>query len=313
LGQTSQEKLRRMLELLIMLGESKYGRSKKSLAEHFGKDVKTIGRYIETFESVGFVISETQKGFYKIDKMHSDYKDLSELLHFSEDESEILSNAIDSIAATTELKEQLKSKLYSIYNFDRIATPLAKKHNQKIILMLTKAIESKKQVLLINYSSSNSKNVSDRLTEPFNFTHNYTAVWAYEPEAGINKTFKIDRISKVEILNSDFIFEEKHKKNDLDVFRMSSEKKIPVKLNLSLKAFNLLTEEFPRAEKYTKKLSENKYELNTTVADLKGVGRFILGLPQDVEIINPESLKKHVYDIMKKSLINFETGQQLSE
>jgi predicted DNA-binding transcriptional regulator YafY len=305
MAEASHRKLRQMLELLIMLGSSKYGRDKKSLAEHFEISEKTVNRYFDTFTEAGFVIDK-KNGLFSINKKETEYKDLSELLHFSEDESEILSKAIDSIETTTDLKEQLKLKLYSIYNFDRVATPLAKKHNNKIISLLTQAIENKKQVILKNYSSANSQNISDRLVEPFNFTHNYTSVWAYEPETNTNKTFKIDRISKIEILKSDFMFEKNHKKNDLDVFRMSSDKKIEIKLILSIKAFNLLIEEFPRAEKYTKKLKNDKFELTTKIADFKGVGRFIMGLPKDIEINYPQELKEFILAEMKKGIMKFE-------
>ena len=305
MSDASQRKLRNMLEILIMLGTSRYGRTKKSLAEHFGISLKTIDRYIETFKNVGFVI-DYEKGSLKINKEKSNYKDLSELLYFSDDESLILKKAIDSIDASTELKEQLKQKLYSIYNFDRVATPLAKKHHSKIIQKLLKAIEENKQVFLINYNSANSQNIKDRLVEPFEFTSNFSAVWAYEQESNTNKTFKIDRISKVKILPQEMLYKEKHKKNDVDVFRMSSNVRIPVKLQLTLKAKSLLVEEFPRAEKYIEKINENNYLLETQVHDLKGIGRFVLGLPEDITIEYPNELKHYVYKVMLNNYKKFE-------
>ena len=305
MSDASQKKLRQMLEMLIML-TNKYGRSKASLAEYFSISIKTVERYLETYREVGFIIDKLDADFFRINKENSEYKDLSELLHFSEDESEILTKAIDSIDTTTELKEQLKKKLYSVYNFDRVATPLAKKHNRNIIEIVSEAIEAKKQVILLNYSSANSQNIRDRLVEPFNFTHNFTAVWAYECDTMTNKTFKIDRISKIQIQESSYCFEEKHKKNELDVFRMSSNHKIEIKLIMTIKAYNLLIEEFPRAEKFTKKIKNNKYEFLTTIADMKGVGRFIMGLPEDVEIVFPQELKNYVVSIMRKGIENFD-------
>ncbi len=303
MAEASQRKLRQMLELLIMLN-NKYGRDKKLLAEQFGLSVKTIGRYIETFKDVGFVI-DNNDGLLKINKEDSEYKDLSELLHFSEDESLILTNAIKSIDATNELKEQLKKKLYSIYNFDRVATPVVKKHNIRTVKKLLNAISEKKQVILIKYRSANSQNVSDRIVEPFDFTQNYTSVWAYEPDSGICKTFKINRITNVEVLKQKYISPEKHKKANLDVFRMNGKEKIPIKLLLSIKAYNLLIEEFPRAELFTKKAKDNSYIFETEVTSLFGIGRFVLGLPADIEIIKPQSLKAYAVKEMRKGIEKF--------
>lgn len=301
MAEASQRKLRQMLDLLIMLS-NKYGRDKKSLAERFGLSEKTIGRYIETFKNVGFVIDKNEDGFFKINKEESKYKDLSELLHFSEDESLILSKAIESIDATNTLKDQLKKKLYSIYNFDRVATPIVKKHNKRIIQKLSKAISNSKQAILIKYSSSNSQKISDRLIEPFDFTQNYTSVWAYESESGFCKTFKINRITNVEILNKKYNFKEKHKKGNLDVFRMTGTENIKVKLILSIKAYNLLIEEFPQAEAFTSKKKNNLYCFETEIHSFYGIGRFILGLPEDIEIIKPQKLKDYVITEMQKGI-----------
>ncbi len=304
MAEASQRKLRQMLDMLIMLS-GKFGRNKKTLARHFNLSEKTIGRYIETFKDVGFVI-ENNDGLLKINKKESEYKDLSELLHFSEDESLILTKAIESIDATSELKEQLKKKLYSIYNFDRVASPIVRKHNKRIIQKLIKAVSEQKQVTLIKYRSANSRLVSDRLVEPFDFTQNYTSVWAYEPVSGICKTFKVNRITNVQIENRTFMFQENHKKASLDVFRMNGKEKIPVELRLNIKAYNLLIEEFPKAELYIRRTKNNDYIFETEVTSLLGIGRFVLGLPADIEIIKPQMLKVYVIREMKKGIKKFE-------
>ena len=300
MSEASQRKFRQMLELLLMLN-NKYGRKKQALAEHFRCSVRTIDRYINTFKEVGFVI-ENKDGYLHIDKKLSDYKDLSELLHFSEDEFLILTKAIEAINADSELKAQLKKKLYSLYNFDRVATPVVKKHHQRIVKLLMQAISEKKQVELIQYRSANSQNITNRIIEPFDFTQNYTSVWAYEASSDACKTFKINRISNVHILSDQYFFAEKHQKSNLDAFRMTGEEKIPVKLNLSLKAYNLLIEEYPRAELFTHKQHDNLFVFETNVFSLFGIGRFILGLPNDIEIVYPQELKNYVIEEMQKAL-----------
>jgi len=86
----------------------------------------------------------------------------------------------------------------------------------------------------------------------------------------------------------------------MDVFRISSYNKIPVKLTLSLLAKNLLTEEYPLAEQYIKQQNQNSYLFETEVASLTGVGRFVLGLIGEVKIHKPESLKEYIREKIEK-------------
>lgn len=285
-------KLQKMLELLIMLN-CKFGRQKSALAEHFDCSLKTIDRYFNTFREVGFVLDEND-GYWKINKEESNYKDLSELLHFSQEESYILREAIDSIDADSITKEQLSKKLYSIYNFDRVATPLIKTSNQEKIEKLSSAIRNNKRCFLIKYNSSNSAKITDRYIEPFDFTHNYRSVWALDLDDEKVKIFTVSRIKKVEIQQEEIECNHLHKKPKLDIFRMSGDKETKVELILSLRARNLLIEEYPLSEKYIKKISENEYLLETKIYSFEGIARFVMGLCEEIELLHPPELKSFI-------------------
>lgn len=64
-----------------------------------------------------------------------------------------------------------------------------------------------------------------------------------------------------------------------------------VELIMTLKAYNLLLEEFPMAKKY---LSEqgNGYFLKIPIADYHGIGRFVLGLPGDIKVKTTKGFRK---------------------
>jgi len=53
-------------------------------------------------------------------------------------------------------------------------------------------------------------------------------------------------------------------------------------------------EEYPLSEKYLTKISDNEWILETKVCSFEGVGRFIIGLLQNIEIIEPEELKNFI-------------------
>jgi proteasome accessory factor C len=287
-----QAKFKKMLEVLLML-DCNWGRSIPELSDRFDISQRTVYRYFDTFKKVGFVI-ENNNGFFKVDKENSTAKDISQLLHFTEEEAFILSKTIHSIDEDSELKEKLVKKLYSIYNFDRVIYTITKKEETENIYNLIQAIKRQKQVVLKEYKSGNSKNIRDRIVEPIDFTINYTGVWCYDTEDQTNKIFKASRIQEVQILDSDWNYKSKHKVGIIDVFRIQSFEPISIQLQLSLVAYNLIIEEFPLSEKYLKKVDDNNYLLTTEVGNFLGVGRFILGLPGEVKIIYPELLKQYI-------------------
>jgi proteasome accessory factor C len=291
---SDQAKFQKMLEVLLLL-DCQYGRTISELSERFEISPRTVYRYLDTFKQVGFVIENTN-GYFKIDKENSTVQEISHLLHFSEEEAFILSKAIHTIDDTDELKSKLVKKLYSLYNFDRVIHAISKKEESENIYTLLQAIKQQKQVVLQSYKSGNSKNIRDRIVEPIDFTINYTGVWCYDIEDGINKVFKTSRIKNVVLLEQIWKYKPKHKKGIIDIFRMQSFEPVAIILELSLVAYNLIIEEYPLSEKYISKKTDNLYRLECEVGNFLGVGRFVLGLPGEITIIQPEALKHYVHE-----------------
>jgi predicted DNA-binding transcriptional regulator YafY len=289
---SDQAKFQKMLEVLLLL-DCQYGRTITELSERFEISQRTVYRYLDTFKQVGFVIENTN-GYFKIDKENTTVQEISHLLHFSEEEAFILSKAIHSIEDTDELKSKLVKKLYSLYDFDRVIHAISKKEESENIYTLLQAIKQQKQVVLQSYKSGNSKNIRDRIVEPIDFTINYTGVWCYDTEDGVNKVFKTSRIKHVQLLESFYNYKPKHKKGIIDIFRMQSFEPIAIILELSLVAYNLIIEEYPLSEKYISKVTDNLYRLECEVGNFLGVGRFVLGLPGEIKIIKSEALKLYV-------------------
>lgn len=291
---SDQAKFQKMLEVLLLL-DCQYGRTITELSERFEISQRTVYRYLDTFKQVGFVIENTN-GYFKIDKENTTVQEISHLLHFSEEEAFILSKAIHSIEETDEFKSKLVKKLYSLYDFDRVIHAISKKEESENIYTLLQAIKQQKQVVLQSYKSGNSKNIRDRIVEPIDFTINYTGVWCFDTEDGVNKVFKVSRIKHVQLLESFYNYKPKHKKGIIDIFRMQSFEPSDIILELSLVAYNLIIEEFPMSEKYISKVTDNLYRLECEVGNLMGVGRFVLGLPGEIQIIKSEALKQYVLE-----------------
>ncbi|SKC24171.1 Predicted DNA-binding transcriptional regulator YafY, contains an HTH and WYL domains [Alkalitalea saponilacus] len=273
--------------------------------KRFDLTERTVDRYIQTIREAGFIIPRPKNGdgMYQIHKASPYFKEISELLHFSKEEAHILYNAIHSISNENLLKQNLINKLYTLYNSKEIAQTIVKQQHSAVIQNLNKAIIEKRKVILYNYRSANSDKLQDRRVEPFSFTTNFISTWAYDINSGCCKTFKNTRISSVSVLNENWEHSKLHKEGFMDVFRISSNQRINVKLKLSLRACELLKEEYPLAEKDITPIDDTKFLLETEVCSFEGVGRFVMGLCQDIEIVEPTDLKifikKKIEDFLK--------------
>ena len=294
-----QPKIERLLRLMMMLtANNRY--TVEELAERLETSPRTIYRYIDTFKEAGFLITKMGDCF-RIDKKSKYFKDISQLVHFTEEEAYILNSAIESIDPTNTIKQNLKAKLASVYDFKMLAECVVKGENARNVNSLIEAIENKKQVVLKNYTSGHSKKVSDRVIEPLSFTTNYIQVWGYEVSSGKNKLFKLSRIGSVEVLENDWAYESEHSVGMMDIFRITSFEQIPIKLKLGLMASSLLVEEYPMAEKYLSHAQDGSGNsiLDINVCGYEGVGRFVLGLLDDIEILEGDGLKEFLRERMK--------------
>lgn len=298
---SDQNRLLKLLEILTLLsGNVMY--NIKEIAEKKELPVRSVYRYIETIENAGFVFNKADKRM-NIDKENSHGRMLDDLLHFSKEEAYILSKAIHSIDDDNLMKANLIKKLYSLYDFKRVANTILKKEQSENVHRLMEAIELKKQVILRDYESGNSATIRDRLVEPIKFTLNYISLWCYELESGMTKTFKTARIKTVELIDTPCINQQNYKVGHLDIFRISGQYQWPVKLRLSLRAKNLLTEEYPLSEQFVIQESETSYLFDGWVCAWEGVARFVMGLAGDVEIVETPELLDFIKE-KAKNLFN---------
>lgn len=266
------------------------------LARKMDTTYRSIYRYIETFKDAGFSVTKQSTGVYSLDSIDKSIVDLSKLVMFSEEEGRIVNSLIDSLHNSNALKRDLKRKLSSIYKSTALGEFVSNKSTAKHVENLGEAIEKKQVAVLHDYQSPHSKTSRDRLVEPFDFTSNLVDVWCYDREDNKNKIFKIARIGEVEILDQPWNFENMHEKDEVDIFRMPGERKIPVTLQLGIQAKNLLLEEYPLAYKDIVKGKNGEVILKTMVSNLAGVGRFVMGLAHDIKIIKSPQLVQYLTD-----------------
>ena len=294
-----QPKLERMLRLMkLMTGNVNY--TVNDLAERLDTSYRSIYRYIETFKDAGFVVQKLDGGVYKLGKESRYFKEISQLVHFTDEEAHIVNQLIEALDDTNSLKQNLRRKLTTVYNCTSMASSIVRGKNASNVNRLLEAIEEHRQVVLVDYASSHTGVVRNRLVEPFGFTTNYVQAWCYEPESGMNKLFKVSRIGSVEVLDVEWQCEVQHAEGYIDIFRMTGFDQHRVQLRLGMLARNLLIEEYPLAERDITSLGDKSWLLDTMVCNYLGIGRFVMGLLDDVEIVDSPEFERYIADSVAK-------------
>ncbi len=282
-----QPKIERVLRLMkMMTGNNNY--TVEDMAERLGTSYRSVYRYIETFKEAGFVVHRKEGGIYRLGKESRYFKDISQLIHFTDEEAHIVNQLLEALDNTNVIKQNLRKKLSAVYNCTSLAECVVEGKNAVNVNHLVEAITTRKQVVLRRYASSHTGVVRDRLVEPFGFTTNYVQVWCYEPSSGKNKLFNTARIGSVEVLSEGWQFEAEHHEGYIDIFRISGFEQRRVQLELGVMAHNLLVEEYPLSTRDMTQIDEGHWLLDTKVCDYVGIGRFTLGLLHDIRILTPE-------------------------
>ena len=294
-----QPKLERMLKLMkLMTGNVNY--TVNDLAERLDTSYRSIYRYIETFKDAGFVVQKLDGGVYKLGKESRYFKEISQLVHFTDEEAHIVNQLIEALDDTNSLKQNLRRKLTTVYNCTSMASSIVRGKNASNVNRLLEAIEERRQVVLVDYASSHTGVVRNRLVEPFGFTTNYVQAWCYEPESGMNKLFRVSRIGSVEVLDVEWQSEAEHAEGYIDIFRMTGFEQHRVQLRLGMLARNLLIEEYPLAERDIVSLGDKSWMLDTMVCNYLGIGRFVMGLLDDIEVVDSPEFDRYIADSISK-------------
>ena len=258
-----QPKIERTLRLMRLMSGNAY-LTVEQLAERLDTSTRSIYRYIDSFRACGFAVEKVEGAIYR-------------------------------------LKSSLYKKLCAVCDTKSLKDYSGSSKNAANIQALSNAIIDHKTVVLKDYASASSGTVRDRKVEPFEFTNNHIDIWAYDCEKMAVRLFKISRINGVDILPIEWQHEAEHKKGFLDAFRMMGKTQTHVRLEMSLRAKNLLCEEFPLA---TPDVIENdgKFIFDSMVTHMEGVGRFVIGLASDIKIIESPELEEYVKSFAHKHL-----------
>lgn len=292
-----QAKILRVFQLIGLLKSG--GRTVNQLAQQLDANARTIYRYFKLLEELGFMIDQDFHGKFFIHREEGENPED----RFSLEEVTMMRQLLQSGASGHPLQEAMLRKLSFHSEARDLPEQFLKMRVAKLFRTINEAIEGKKQILLKSYHSANSQEINDRLVEPFQFGEGFQSVLALDTKDKQSKYFKLERIGEVVVLDKTYKFEALHQKNATDMFGLSGRKQIWVSMRLSLKACMLLREEFPLSVKYIEKDNESEgksYLFNGPVLHFKGIGRFVMGLADEITVTSPPEFKQYIKDIIKQ-------------
>ena len=291
------DKLERQLDLMLLLAGSR-GMRVEDICERLDISRRNFYYYMEFFRDCGFIVNKTS-GRYSIDRESPFFKRLIERVSFTEAELIILRRLVDKVDGQNAVVEKLREKLGAAMDYQILNSSATNDQQAFIISQLHEAIKYKQMAVLKGYSSPHGRTQRDRLVEPFLLMNGNNEVRCYEPASRMNKTFKIARIQQVELLSENWQHEADHRKMFTDLFMFSGEERLPVQLRMGTLAHNLMLEEYPLSSNHFTQDDDKHWLLTLDVCSYAGIGRFVLGLFEDIEVLGSPEFIKYLQEKIK--------------
>lgn len=293
------DKFGRELDLLLMLTENRH-HDGETICRRLGISRRTFYYYLESLRDWGFIVEKNGRQ-YSVDRESPYLKRLFETINFTEEEALTLLSILNKVGDENALTQRIRDKLDRFYDFHILENPELREQVAHCVSVLYDAIKRKRVVKIIGYSSPHSKTVTDRVVEPFLMLNNNNDVRCHELASGENKTFKLSRMRDVIMLDLSWSHEARHKQVFTDIFMFSGEERYFVSLRLDLLAYRVLLEEYPRVAPYVTEEDEQHRRLRLEVVSLLGIGRFVLGLYDHVEVLGDEAFVAYIKDSVERN------------
>ncbi len=287
----------RLLAILKDLLERPYHYTRKMLATKYNVDKDTIKKDFNELRDADFLVKPDEKHRYAIVPNKS-LEYLEDVLFFTEAEKDLLIDALTKTNAADKRMEKIREKLETVYDVSKLGSSLFSKTFLNKANLLEQAKQQKKLVKLINYRSTNSSKVSNRMVEPFLVSTKEDILHAYDVENQVIRHYRISRIERVEVQTDIWQNETKHYVTATDPFRIVNDKQVRVHIRLKVGGYNELIERFPLTQAYLQPSADEEgvFEFECRVNErFFGLTNFLLGYHEHiVEIVEPESLMAHI-------------------
>ena len=289
------DKLERELRLLLLLIEN-HRYTVPEICEKMEISRRNFYYYLGFFRFAGFTV-ENRRPYYFISKNSPFFRKLDAAIHLTEDEAIMIRRILERSDDRSPQMQRLMQKLDKLYDLDIIDSAEQRERVAHNVSALYDAIKQRCTVVLVGYSSPHSNTTRDRTVEPFLFLNGNQEIRCYELSSKMNKTFKLSRIQDVKLLDDLAWSNERHHRHVYtDPFMFSDEHQMPVRLRMGRLATSILREEYPQAERYIEDIEgdADHWLCDMPVCSYAGIGRFVMGLYEDIEVLGDEGFKDYL-------------------
>lgn len=286
----------RILDLIVML-TSASRLSALDIADRLGMTRRGVYNYLHLLADYGFKVRK-EGCHYSLDPRSPFFRRLDENIPLSDAEAEYVCHTLADADRSDVMASRLRAKLTRHFGLDDIAADTesaTRISNNKAQLRL--AMKTERIAKISNYSSPHSQTIHDRYVEPYMFLNNGRDVRCHEIATHTNKTFKLSRMGSVEVMDDSWFNKPMHRPVHTDIFMFSGEEHHNIKLRLGQLSHNLMVEEYPLSDTCITPDADGKHwMLNIEVASYLGIGRFVLGLFDDIEIVGDDGFKAYIHN-----------------
>ena len=290
-------KLDKELSLILLLSGSQWY-TVEELCNMLQISSRSAYYYLNFLRDFGFVIEKAGTR-WRISRQSPFLQRLSEVAGFTEDEAIIIRRLLEQADRDNAQIGRIKAKLERFYDLDILNNVQTNEEQSAIITTLYNAMKWKKMATLYTHSPPNSDTRRSRVVEPFTFLNDNKEVRCYEINSKMNKTFKISRIERAEVLDDAWANEHKHRNHYTDIFMFSGDTQHHVVLHLDRLAYNIITEEYPKSIDFIEQIGDSNWQLSIDVCSFKGIGRFVLGLSNHITAIENDDFKEYLRQQME--------------
>lgn len=284
--------LKKELELMLMLVQNR-GYTAEEICNRCNISRRSFYYFLNFFREAGFIV-EKHGSYFSLSRNSEFFKKLFDIVQFTDEEAVLIRQMIENSDQKSVRLKALEQKLERFYDFKILENESMQVRTSRTIQRIHEAIKMHKMIKIIGYSSPNSHTVKDRIVEPFLFMNNNNDVRCYELGSGKNKTFRLSRMQGVEIIETEWIHEDKHRKVYTDLFMFSGEERTTITLILGQLSRNVMLEEHPNSAPCMAEQPDGRWLFRTEVCSFLGIGRFVFGLYDDIEIVGNDDFIQYI-------------------
>jgi predicted DNA-binding transcriptional regulator YafY len=281
----------RILSLVSLLSRDTYWPIDR-LANRFGTTSRTIYRYLNDLEQMNYTLVKDDRNRYKIGSGVMP----ALLPEFDPDEYIFLRETVASIQAEHPLRGAILEKINANLQLPVLGALVTQQLTANMLHTIQEAMEEGVCVRLKDYYSLRSDVVSDRTIEPIRLIRGMRYIMGIERKTNEVRQYKIDRISGVEKMKIKVSNPLDFSEWRIDDFLMNGHKGVNVSLGLTNKAASLLCEEYGVKQSALLEQTSKEFPLRyeAPVYGMEGVGRFVMGLIDQIKVYGPERLKSYI-------------------